>query len=53
MLDPFDERNKDAKPAGYDLYGLTIQAAPTTRVDIRNTKTGDIHKDLLNFASYN
>lgn len=53
MLDPFDEWYKDAKPAGYYLYGLPMQGAPTTRVDIRNTKTGDIHKDLLNFASYN
>ena len=53
MLDPFDEWYKDAKPAGYYLYGLPMQGAPTTRVDIRNTKTGEIHEDLLNFASYN
>ena len=53
MLDPFDEWYKDAKPSGYYLYGLPMQGAPTTRVDIRNTETGKIHKDLLNFASYN
>jgi 8-amino-7-oxononanoate synthase len=53
MLDPFDEWYKDAKPSGYYLYGLPMQGAPTTRVDIRNTETGEIHKDLLNFASYN
>ena len=53
MLDPFDEWYKDSKPAGYYLYGLPMQGAPTTRVDIRNTKTGEIHEGLLNFASYN
>ncbi len=53
MLDPFDEWYKDAKPAGYYLYGLPMQGAPTTRVDIRNTKTDEIHRGLLNFASYN
>ena len=53
MLDPFDEWYKDSKPAGYYLYGLPMQGAPTTRVDIRNTKTGELHEGLLNFASYN
>ncbi len=53
MLDPFDEWWKDSKPAGYYLYGLPLQGAPTTRVDIRNTKTGEIHEGLYNFASYN
>jgi len=53
MLGPFDEWWKDAEPAGYYLYGLPMQGEPRTRVDIRNTKTGKIHKDLLNFASYN
>ena len=53
MLDPFDEWYKDSKPAGYYLYGLPMQGAPTTRVDIRNTKTGEIHEGLLNLASYN
>ncbi len=53
MLDPFDEWYKDSKPAGYYLYGLPMQGAPTTRVDIRNTMTGEIHEGLLNFASYN
>ncbi len=53
MLDPFDEWYKDSKPSGYYLYGLPMQGAPATRVDIRNTKTGEIHEGLLNFASYN
>ena len=53
MLDPFDEWWKDSEAAGYYLYGLPMQGAPTTRVDVRNTKTNQIHTDLLNFASYN
>jgi 8-amino-7-oxononanoate synthase len=53
MLDPYDEWWKDSKPAGYYLYGLPMQGAPTTRVDVRDTKTNQIHSDLLNFASYN
>mgnify|MGYP001196479129 FL=1 len=53
MLGPFDEWWKDAEPAGYYLYGLPMQGEPGTRVNIRNTKTGKIHQDLLNFASYN
>ncbi len=53
MLDPFDEWWKDSKPSGYYLYGLPMQGSPTTRVDIRNTETDEIHGDLLNFASYN
>ncbi len=53
MLDPFDEWWKDSEPSGYYLYGLPMQGAPTTRVDVRDTKTGEVHTDLLNFASYN
>lgn len=53
MLEPFDEWYKDSKPAGYYLYGMPMQAAPSTRVAVRNTKTGEVHSDLLNFASYN
>lgn len=53
MLEPFSDWWKDSKPGGYYLYGLPMQGAPMSRVDIRNTKTGEIHKDLLNFASYN
>ena len=53
MLGPFDEWWKDAEPAGYYLYGLPMQGEPGTRVDVRNTKTGKVHQDLLNFASYN
>ena len=53
MLDPYDEWWRDSKPAGYYLYGLPMQGAPTTRVDVRDTKTNQVHTDLLNFASYN
>ena len=53
MLEPFSEWWADSKPAGYYLYGLPMQGAPKTLVDVRNTKTGEIHRDLLNFASYN
>lgn len=53
MLDPFDEWYKDSKPAGYYLYGMPMQGAPATRVDVRDTKTGKVHSNLLNFASYN
>ena len=53
MLEPFDEWWKDSRPSGYYLYGLPMQGSPTTRVDIRNTETGEVHGDLLNFASYN
>ena len=53
MLEPFAEWWADSHPAGYYLYGLPMQGAPKTRVDIRDTKTGQIRHDLLNFASYN
>jgi len=53
MLDPFAEWWKESKPAGYYLYGLPMQGAPCTVVDIRSTKTNEVFTDLLNFASYN
>ena len=53
MLEPFDEWWKDSEPAGFYLYGLSMQGAPTSRVAVRNTKTNEVHSDLLNFASYN
>lgn len=53
MLEPFDEWWKDSEPSGYYLYGLPMQGAPTTRVTVRNTKTNEVHSNLLNFASYN
>jgi len=53
MLEPFSEWWEESHPAGYYLYGLPMQGAPETRVDIRDTKTGRILHDLVNFASYN
>jgi len=53
MLEPFAEWWAESKPAGYYLYGLPLQGEPRTRVDVRDTKTGEIHRGLLNFASYN
>ncbi len=53
MLEPFSEWWAEVEPAGYYLYSLPMQGAPTSRIDLRNTKTGEIHRDLINFASYN
>ena len=53
LLDPFEEWYSQVKPAGYYLYELPLQTQPGTRVDIRDTKTGEIRHGLVNFASYN
>ena len=53
LLEPFDEWWRQVKPAGYYQYELPLLTAPGTRVDIRDTLTGDIRRDLVNFASYN
>lgn len=53
LLGPFDDWWKEVKPAGYYLYELPLQTAPGTRVSVRDTKTGAIRDDLINFASYN
>jgi len=53
LLDPFDEWWRQVKPAGYYQYELPLLTAPGTRVDIRDTLTGDVRRDLVNFASYN
>jgi 8-amino-7-oxononanoate synthase len=53
MLDPFADWWAESEPAGYYLFGLPMQTAPTTRVDIRSTKTDEVFRGLLNFASYN
>jgi glycine C-acetyltransferase len=53
LLGPFDDWWTQVKPAGYYLYELPLQSAPSTRVDVRDTKTGEIRKNLINFASYN
>jgi glycine C-acetyltransferase len=53
LLEPFDDWWREVKPAGYYLYELPLHSAPGTRVDVEDTKTGDIRKGLVNFASYN
>jgi 8-amino-7-oxononanoate synthase len=53
LLAPFDDWWSEAKPAGYYLYELPLHSAPSTRVDVEDTKTHEIRKDLVNFASYN
>ena len=53
LLAPFDEWYSQVKPAGYYLYELPLHSAPGTRVDVEDTKTGEIRRGLVNFASYN
>ena len=53
LLDPFQDWWTEVKPAGYYLYELPLHTAPSTRIDVQDTKTGELRKDLVNFASYN
>ncbi|MDT8340602.1 MAG: aminotransferase class I/II-fold pyridoxal phosphate-dependent enzyme [Longimicrobiales bacterium] len=53
MLEPFREWYAQVHPRGYYQYELPMVSAPATRVDVRDTKTGDIRRNLVNFASYN
>ena len=53
LLQPFDTWWSQVKPAGYYLYELPLHSHPGTRVDVEDTKTGDILRGLVNFASYN
>ncbi len=53
LLDPFGEWWAEARPSGYYQYELPIHSAPSTRVDVKDTKTGEIRCGLINFASYN
>jgi 8-amino-7-oxononanoate synthase len=52
LLTPFSGWYKEARPAGYYLYSEPLTSAPTTRVSVRNGKTGQL-QDLINMASYN
>jgi hypothetical protein len=52
LLKPFSEWYSEAVPNGYYLYSEPLESAPTTRVQVRNRKNGQI-VDLLNLASYN
>ena len=53
LLEPFDDWWREVKPTGYYLYELPLHSAPGTRVDVEDTKTGEIRRGLVNFASYN
>ncbi len=53
LLGPFDDWWSEVKPAGYYMYELPLQTAPSTRVDVLDTKTNERRNGLINFASYN
>ncbi len=53
LLEPFGKWWDEVRPRGYYQYELPIHSAPSTRVDVEDTKTGEIRKGLINFASYN
>lgn len=53
LLEPFGKWWDEVHPRGYYQYELPIHSAPSTRVDVEDTKTGEIRKGLINFASYN
>jgi glycine C-acetyltransferase len=52
LLTPFADWYREARPNGYYLYQEALANAPTTRVRVRNGKTG-AWQDLINMASYN
>jgi 8-amino-7-oxononanoate synthase len=52
LLGPFASWYEEALPNGYYLYSEPVHSAPTTRVQIKDRKTGQL-RDLLNLASYN
>jgi glycine C-acetyltransferase len=53
MLDPLDDWWVTARGAGYYQFGLPMQTAPVSTIDIRETLDNEILKDLINFSSYN
>ncbi len=52
LLQPFADWYGEALPKGYYLYSEPLATAPTTRVRVKNRKSGAI-VELLNLASYN
>src|SRR6476659_4903537 len=52
LLPPFNEWYREAKPNGYYLYAEPLESAPTTKVRVKNGKTGEV-RELVNLASYN
>ena len=53
LLEPFNDWYTQVRPEGYYLYELPLHTQPGTRVDVEDTKTGEIRRNLVNFASYN
>ncbi len=53
LLEPFAEWWGQVQPQGYYQYELPLHSAPSTRVDVEDTKTHEVRKGLINFASYN
>jgi glycine C-acetyltransferase len=53
LLEPFQKWYQEARPGGYYQFELPIHSAPSTRVDVEDTKAGVIRRGLINFASYN
>jgi glycine C-acetyltransferase len=53
LLEPFAAWWDQVHPRGYYQYELPIHSAPATRVDVEDTKTHEMRRGLINFASYN
>ncbi len=53
ILTPFDDWYREAKPAGYYLFGMPMATPPDARVAVTETKTHRRLDGLINFASYN
>ena len=53
VLDPFEAWWSAVRPRAYYQYELPLHSAPATRCDVEDTKTGEIRRGLVNFASYN
>jgi glycine C-acetyltransferase len=53
LLEPFEAWWGSVHPRGYYQYELPLHSAPATRVDVEDTKTGELRRGLINFASYN
>lgn len=53
LLEPFESWWQQVHPRGYYQYELPLHSAPATRVDVEDTRTHEVLRGLINFASYN
>ncbi|MBT8403249.1 MAG: aminotransferase class I/II-fold pyridoxal phosphate-dependent enzyme [Gemmatimonadetes bacterium] len=53
LLEPFKAWWDQVHPRGYYQYELPLHSAPATTVDVEDTKTHEVRRGLINFASYN